>query len=145
MALLRRDIFTPILGLSFLLISNQHSSAETSKVFQCEGVMDYQYEHIGEAYNELYPRGRRVTFKFAKYEKHLEFIDGWPRLAGRKMMLAPTYGGNVHGLILDQGDVENGQLSMVFSFWMYFNGDYTFARNGVFGVLTSVGKCKPLS
>ena len=139
--MLRKLIFT-----AFLIVSPSGASlAETSKIFQCDGVMDYQYEHIGEAYNELHPRGQQVSFKFAKFEKHLEFIDGWSRVSGKKMTLAPTYGGNIDGLILDQGNVANGQLNMVFSFWMYSGGNYTFARNGIFGVLTSVGRCKSLS
>ena len=144
MTLLFKNILYPSLALSFFIFSSENVSAEVSEVFQCEGKMEYQYEHIGAAYNELWSRDVPVNFKFAKFENRIKFIDGWPILKGKEMILAPTYGGNIHGLILDKDSGQDGQLSMVQSFWMFFTGTYTFARNGWSGVATSIGKCRAL-
>lgn len=122
------------------------SHAETSEIFQCEGVMEYQYEHIGAAYDELWRRGTPVSFSFAKQEKQIKFIDEWYTLEG-VMRSLPTLGGNIYAIGADHMivDGENKQTVSITSFFMGYSGDYTMARNGVSGIVTSIGKCKPFS
>ena len=126
-------------------LSNQAASAQSSEIFRCNGLMEYQYEHIGAAYNELWPRGRPVTFMFAKQDEKIQFIDSWYPLEG-EMMRTPTLGGNIHALALDRMIVsgENVQTNEVKSFFMSFDGNYTMTRNGVLGIVTSQGKCSLL-
>ena len=122
------------------------SHAETSEIFQCEGVMEYQYEHLGAAYDELWRRGTQVSFSFAKQEKQIKFIDEWYTLEG-VMRTLPTLGGNIHAIgssrMIIEG--ENKQTDTITNFFMGYSGDYTMARNGVSGIVTSIGKCKSLS
>ena len=122
------------------------SHAETSEIFQCEGVMEYQYEHIGAAYDELWRRGTPVSFSFAKQEKQIKFIDEWHTLEGL-MPTLPTLGGNIHAIGSSRMIIEgkNKQTDSITSFFMGYGGNYTIARNGVSGIVTSIGKCKPLS
>ena len=86
-----------------------------------------------------------MTFTFAKQEKKIQFIDSWYTLEG-EMMRTPTLGGNIHAIGLGRAivDGKNIQTDSVTSFFMGFGGSYTMARNGVSGIVTSQGKCRPL-
>ena len=128
-----------------LSFSSQTASAKSSDIFRCEGLMEYQYEHIGAAYNELWQRGRPVTFTFAKQDKKIQFIDSWYTLEG-EMMRTPTLGGNIHAIGFSRMmvDGKNIQTDALTSFFMGFGGSYTMTRKGVSGIVTSQGKCRPL-
>ena len=139
---------TAITYLAFMLPLDAFAEDKTGKVHICEGVMEYQYDHLDDQYNTLKRRNVPIRFGILIEKDLVKFSkNGWQPTQGLIMKRLPMIGYNVLSTHTETW-CENCDAigtDYVATFFLSYDGDFTFAKNGITGIYTSRGECRDVS
>lgn len=143
------------LNISLLLFSitlslNKAALAEdkTGKIQICEGIMEYQYDHLDDQYDTLWTRNVAIKFGIIIEKDLVKFSkNGWQPTRGLIMSRLPMIGYNVLSIHTETWCETCDEIGTdyVASFLLSYDGDFTFTKNGITGIETSRGKCRDVS